>query len=168
MLRLLSTAAIVALLGSGCAVEVLSTTPGGEPGTPLAVTRLRAEPYSFAYYSGMADSARLVIRDADQWQQAWSGVGRITSPSQPLPQVDFSQEMVIVAALGERATGGFGIFVDSAYQQVDHVEVVVRKVSPGTNCGTTQALTQPVDIARIAASGQAVRFRERSTVHDCG
>ena len=167
MLRLLATAAMVALLGSGCAVEIVSDFDGG-PGTPLPVTRLRAEPYSFAYFSGMDDSTRLVVRDADQWQQAWNAIGRGSSPAEPLPPVNFAQEMVIVAALGSRSSGGFSIYVDSAYQHVDHVEVVVRKVSPGAGCLTIAAFTQPVDIARLPATTLPVRFRERGIVHSCG
>jgi hypothetical protein len=168
MFRLLSAAAIVALLGSGCAepTELLSTTTG-DAGTPLPITRLRAEPYSFAYSSGMTDSARLAIRDVDQWQQVWSAIERGSSPTRALPPVDFAQEMLIVAALGTRSSGGFSIYVDSAYQRDDHVEVVVRKVSPGAGCFTTAAFTQPVDIARLPASTLTVRFRERSTVHGC-
>jgi len=69
MRHLLSAAAIAALLSSGCAAPTeLLTTEAEEGGTPLPVTRLRAEPYSFAYNSGIADSVRLAIRDADQWQ----------------------------------------------------------------------------------------------------
>jgi Tfp pilus assembly protein FimT len=169
MLRPLSAAAILALLSSACStpseIATERTNTGAPPvGSTLPVTRLRAEPYSFAYYSAMKDSVRLTVRDAGEWQQAWSAVGHGT----PLPQVDFGQEMVIVAALGQRNSGGYSIYVDSAYQRDGHVEVVVRKVSPGAQCGTTAALTEPVDIARLPASTQPVRFRERSLVHNCG
>ena len=169
MLRPLSTAAMLALLSSACStpseIATERTNTGAPPaGSTLPVTRLRAEPYSFSYSGGITDSVRLTVRDAGEWQQVWSAVGHGT----PLPQVDFGQEMVIVAALGQRYSGGFSIYVDSAYQRDGHVEVVVRKVSPGAKCATTAALTEPVDIARLPASTQPVRFRERSLVHDCG
>lgn len=172
MLRLLSAAALVALLGAGCAGPTEIATLRSETGTPeenaLPVVRLRAEPYSFAYYSGLTDSVRLTIRDVGEWQQVWTALGRGSSPESPLPEIDFTREMVTVAALGTRYSGGFSIYVDSAYLRSDHVEVVIRKVSPGRQCGVTGALTQPVDIARLPASTLPVRFRERSTVHDCG
>jgi hypothetical protein len=173
MRHLCSAAAIAALLSSGCSAP--TDAPAAQKdlapaaGNVLTVTRLRAEPYSFAYYSGMSDSVRLAIRDAGQWQQAWSDIGRGSSPGgSPPPQVDFAHETVIVAALGSRATGGYGIYVDSAYEHTGGVEVVIRKVSPGARCATTQVFTQPVDVARIPVSGVQVQFRERSTVHDCG
>jgi hypothetical protein len=171
MLRLPSVAALVALL-AGCAapteIATLRSETGAPEGTVLPVTRLRAEPYSFAYYSGMTDSVRLAIRDVAEWRQAWTALERGSSPERPLPEIDFTREMVTVAALGTRYSGGFSIYVDSAYQHADHVEVVIRKVSPGKQCVVTGALTQPVDIARLPATTLPVRFRERATVHDCG
>jgi len=165
------TAAVLALLSAGCAAPTEIATLRNESGTPggevLTVTRLRAEPYSFTYHGGMTDSARVTVRDAGDWRQLWNAVWAGTSPVPPLPQVDFTSEMVVAAALGSRATGGFSIYVDSAYRHDDHVEVVIRKESPGAHCATTQAFTHPVDLARIPATGLPVTFRERGTVHDC-
>ncbi|MFL5539832.1 MAG: protease complex subunit PrcB family protein [Longimicrobiaceae bacterium] len=166
-MRRFAIAGIAALLSAGCSAPTEIATlrsDAGAPGDPLTVTRLRSEPYSFTYYSGMQDSSRVVVRSQAEWAQVWSAVGG----SQPLPQVDFAHEIVVAAALGTRPTGGYSILVDGAYQREGYVEVLVHKVSPGARCGTTQALTQPVDLARIAAAGQPVQFRERSSVHDCG
>jgi len=107
------------------------------------------------------------VSDAQQWAQAWSAIWRNHSPEPALPQIDFTQERVVVAALGQRNSGGYGILVESAAQHPDYVEVVVQKVSPGARCGTTAALTQPVDVARIPAGTLPVRFRERGTVQEC-
>ena len=133
----------------------------------LPLTRLRAEPYALTFSSGMTDSARIVVRDAETWRQVWSRIWRNHSPGHALPAIDFSREMVVVAALSGRPTGGYNILVESAYQRADHVEVVIRKTSPGRNCGTTQALTEPVDAARIPATTQPVRFRESHSFHQC-
>jgi len=172
MRRLAIAAGIAALLSAGCtaAPTEIATLRNetGAPGDPVTVTRLRSEPYSFAYYSGMKDPAQVVVRTQAEWAQVWSAVWGGSSPVPPLPQVDFEREVVVAAALGTRATGGFSIFVDGAYQREGFVEVVIHKVSPGSRCATTQALTQPVDLARIAIAGQPVQFSERASVHDCG
>lgn len=133
----------------------------------LPVTRVRAEPYPLAWNSGMEESARMVVTSAKQWAQVWSAIWRNYSTPPAEPQVDFASERVVVAAMGTRMSGGYAIYVDSAYQHGDHVEVVIRTVSPGSRCGTTAALTEPVDAARIPASTLPVRFRERATVHEC-
>jgi hypothetical protein len=172
MRHLLSAAAVAALLSSGCAGPTEIATLRNETATPaenvVPITRLRSEPWSFAYHTGMTDSVRLTIRDAAQWQQVWSVIEQGSSPKTAPPAIDFAQEMVVVAALGTRNSGGFSIYVDSAYQHSDRIEVVIRKVSPGKQCGTTGALTQPVDLARMPVSSLPVTFRERSLVHDCG
>jgi hypothetical protein len=42
-----------------------------------------------------------------------------------LPEVDFSREMLIIAALGERPTGVYGIIIDSACEREKDLEIVV-------------------------------------------
>ena len=163
---------LAGLVAAGCRkVTTEGTAPDAEPVSlsqgSLPVTRLRAEPYSFAYSSGFHDSALVVVRDAVEWRSAWTRVHDNHSEPPPLPAVDFSSEMVIVAALGTKASGGFSIYVDSAYQRDEGIEVVVRRASPGARCGVTAALTQPVDVARIPASADLVTFRVRSEVQDC-
>jgi hypothetical protein len=160
---LLSASACCSSTSGSCMV----TDTASPAATVLPVTRLRAEPYPLTYNSGIGDSARVVVTSAGQWAQTWSAIWRNHSPQPALPQIDFAAEMVVVAAMGTRNSGGYAIYVDSAYQHSDRIEVVIRTVSPGTRCGTTAALTEPVDVARIPASSLPVRFREHGTVHEC-
>jgi hypothetical protein len=85
-----------------------------------------------------------------------------------MPAIDFGREMIIVAALGTRPSGGFGIYLDSAATMNDTLVVYVRTVRPGATCGTTAALTAPVDLARAPLLALPARFVERATVHECG
>jgi hypothetical protein len=159
------------LIAAGACTARESTPAAGEPvqnaaAEPLPVTRLKTEPYTFTYSSGFERSARLVIRDSAAWRMAWDTV-HIRSSPMPLPAVDFSKEMIVVAALGLRNAGGYSIYVDSASESASGIEVVIRSVSPGKTCGVTAALTQPVDIARLPRREGAVRFAERSEVSEC-
>ena len=144
--------------------EVTATLPG----EPIQITRLRSEPYSFAFVSGMDRPARLVIRDASTWQAIWTQINRGSNPVSPLPTIDFSREMVVVAALGTHSTGGHSILVDGA-SVVDSngTAVAIRSVSPGPDCGVTEAFTEPVDIARMEMRVGPVTFVERSEVASC-
>ena len=144
--------------------EVTATLPG----EPIQITRLRSEPYSFAFVSGMDRPARLVIRDASTWQAIWTQINRGSNPVSPLPTIDFSREMVVVAALGTHSTGGYSILVDGA-SVVDSngTAVAIRSVSPGPYCGVTEAFTEPVDIARMEMRVGPVTFVERSEVASC-
>lgn len=164
-IALLATAACASPTGGTDGPPLANQTPDGQG--PITITRLRAEPYSFAYNSGLTASARLTVRSQAEWQEVWATLWRTTSPVPPPAPMNFGREVVVVAALGQRNSGGYSIYVDSAYQRAGHVEVVIRKVSPGAKCATTAALTEPVDVAVIPVTGQPLEFREVATVHEC-
>jgi hypothetical protein len=133
----------------------------------LTVTRLRTGAFSFSYNSAITESQRLVVRDQATWQQTWNSIHALIFPVPALPAVDFTREMVVVAALGQRPTGGFSIFIDSATDTANGVSITVRSVSPGSNCGVTTALTQPVDVARVTRREAAVSFVETTATQRC-
>ena len=134
---------------------------------PLAVVRLRPEPVPLTYTSGLSEPQELVVRDAAAWAQVWEAIWRNHSPRPPLPDVDFAKEMVVVAALGARPTGGYSVFVDSASSAPGAVSIRIRTVSPGRECAVTLAVTQPVDAARVARRDGPVVFSRRNEVADC-
>jgi len=142
-------------------------SPPSEPGANVPVVRLRSEPYSFAFYSGLDKPDRIVIRDPVTWQVVWKDVWRGFSEVTPLPAVDFSREMILVAALGAHSTGGYGIMIDGANEAANGgLNVTIRSISP-LNCLVTEAFTQPIDIARLPIRTGRVEFTERSEVHQC-
>lgn len=161
--NVIAAVAVVLVAGGGCA-----NFPGLVDGQPIPVVRLRAEPYSFTYNSGLAQPQRIVVREVDSWRSIWAEIFKTYSHVPELPQVDFTEEMIVVAALGGRSTGGFSIFIDGANEAGSGGTVVmVRAVSPGAHCGVTTAFTQPVDIARLPRRDGAVRFVDRAEVFDC-
>ena len=133
----------------------------------VPIGRFRSEPAGYTAYSGIDDSMRVVIADTLHWRLYWHRVHARVLPLPPLPSVDFARDMVILAALGSRRSGGYGIRVDSAYDAGEFVEVVVWRSSPGSGCLVTAALSQPVDVVRIPARRVPVRFRERATNEPC-
>jgi hypothetical protein len=161
-----------ALVGPGCIpVDIAGPDPvqfEAGIGEPVELTRLRAEPYSFAYFSGMEEAARLVLRSDEEWAATWSAIWQRHTPTPDHPQIDFSDKVLIVAALGLRYSGGYSIYVERAYQRDGRVEVLIRSVSPAPTCGTTAALTQPVDIALMPRTEQPIVFIEHAEVLDCG
>jgi hypothetical protein len=156
---------VAAVLAGAAACD--SPTGSSSPGQPLAFTRLRSEPFSLSYASGLKETQRIVVTDANTWQQVWSSIWRGSSPELPMPQVDFESQIVVVAAMGERLTGGFTILIDSASETAAGMSIRIRSISPGAGCGTTQALTQPVDVARVSRHGGAVTFDERTETRQC-
>ena len=144
---------------------------GANRGKPVPITRLvtrSGPPSSFTYNSGIGDALRIVIRDNEAWREMWKRIHYPVFPSPPpLPEIDFSREIVVVVGLGTRPSSGYGIIIDGAYEQDNLLEVLVRTVSPGKNCINLTVMTQAVDIVRLAKTQSAVVFRDTEVVRDC-
>jgi hypothetical protein len=150
------------------AIACSTTIDGPEgPGTPVPVTRLRPEPFSFTYNSGLRTAERLVIRDEATWQATWAAISGNITPAPPRPAIDFEREMLVVAALGERSTGGYSIIIESASATGEALTVRIHSTAPGSTCVTTQAFTQPVDVARLPRMAGPVSFVDDASVADC-
>jgi hypothetical protein len=153
-------------------------------GTPLAIVQLgpkRSGPRtSYASASGVRDRRRMVIRDRETWADVWKqiysgsrsftlGPGGETIPNlpPPVPQIDFSHNMLLVVTMGSEPTSGYAIVVDGVYEHANQLEVVVRNVSPGRSCINFQYPTQAVDIVELEKREGSVVFRDVDIVTDC-
>jgi hypothetical protein len=113
--------------------------------------------------TGIGEARRLVIRDANAWADFWSelGVG-------DRPDVDFTQNVVVAVATGQRPTGGYEIAVDRVHQENGELTVEVVETAPGPNCMTTPSLTQPVDVVVVPAlAAKNWSFVDRKEVRGC-
>ena len=119
--------------------------------------------WSFMNNSGIVEPLQVVIRDREAWVELWKRIDK----NAPLPAIDFSRDMLIVVAMGQQSSGGFGIIIDAVRERDDRLEVMVKSISPGKNCGVLTALTQPVDIVRLLKSKQPVIFRETHVTKTC-
>jgi hypothetical protein len=153
------------------AIGCRSAFAAGQPAldrVPVPVIRLRTEATAFSTYTGLRDSLRTVVRDSLNWRTLWERINRPFFPPPPLPAIDFGREMVVVAALGTRSSAGYDVVIEGAEQSSNGIEVALRRASPAPGCPVPAVMTQPLDLARIPASDQPVRFRERSVVVPCG
>jgi hypothetical protein len=156
------------------------TAPAPEPSTTPAPPTEQAPPQAYAPYggagpleirrlgqwtrTGIGESRRLVIRDANAWAEFWSelGVGE-------RPEVDFSRDLVVAVAAGQRPSGGHEIAIAQVAQNSGALTISVVETTPGPNCRTTSTLTQPVDVVVIPnVSPKSWSFVERREVRGCG
>jgi hypothetical protein len=113
--------------------------------------------------TGVRESRRLVIRDANAFAQLWSelAVG-------DRPEVDFTRDVVVAVTAGEQPGGGYGIAVDRVRENNGELTVGVVETTPGPNCITAASPTQPADI--VVVPSVAIRswsFLERKQVQGC-
>lgn len=173
----LSVAALVLLGGCSNSTQAPAETRGDRVGDgpqwSLGSEREAefAATYPYRHYSGVDSAVRTVIRTSGEWSALWATLSR-NGPFDPnppaVPAVDFSREMVVFVALGTRSSGGHTIDIVRVERLGDIIEVEVKSTSPGPNCMTTAALTQPTHAMVVPRTSDAVAFKEAApVVFDC-
>jgi hypothetical protein len=113
--------------------------------------------------TGVGEARRLVIRDANVWAEFWSELGVGDRPA-----VDFSRDVVVAVAAGQRPSGGYEIAVERVTQNGGELTVELVETTPGPNCMTTSSLTQPVDVIVVpGVAPQSWSFVERKEIRGC-
>ena len=108
-------------------------------------------------------SLRLVIKNRDEFSNFWKQLNSrvVSTQSAPPPEIDFSKEMIVVAAMGERPTSGYWTYIDGACEVDGQVEVFVSTVEGGGKCGVVfTVLTYPADAVRLPRTDLPIVFRE--------
>jgi hypothetical protein len=151
-------------MAEGKGSDVPASPAGGDT---LELVRFASSAAPLAVNSGLEQPANIVVTSRPEWVTMWQAIWNRQDPPPPLPEVDFGANVVVVAAMGTRPNSGYAVVVDSVYRFATHVEVVVRKVSPGASCITAQMMTAPLDAARIPRPDREVRFRDKAVVVEC-
>ena len=174
MKRALLSLFVVVLIGIPGLQVLRATQEVAYQGKPVPITPMgpkRSGPRtSFRIGSNIVDQFRVVVRDRNTWLDVWKRIYQF-NPSQgrypELPEVDFSREMVVVAAMGQQPSSGYAIIIDGAYERDDRLEVVVKSVI-NLKCGAVLTMvTSPIDIVRLPKIERPVVFREIEVVPDC-
>jgi hypothetical protein len=137
---------------------------GAEPVTTTPADSM----FSHLQYSGIVSRQRTVIRDSEDWLAMWAKMVGPEAPKPPVPDVDFSKYMIVLAAMGQKPTGGYSVAIDGVYQSKSYLYASVTETSPGRNCVVTQALTTPVDAVLVPLSDSPIVFVEETAVDNCG
>jgi hypothetical protein len=163
-----SIALVMSMLAAGCA-ELPSISPAPDrstlPGEPVQLVRLQE--YFPAFNSGFETQTRLVVTSQAEWEAAWQRIWQNERPVPAPPAVDFSREVVLVAAMGSRGSGGHHIQLQQAAAQPGNVVVRVVETSPGAACFVTAAITEPVDVVRLPRTPLPIEFQTVKAVHNC-
>ena len=138
-------------------------------GSPTAPgTALSFEGIVQLSYSGFSDQQMRAVRSGGEWSEVWQTLYAGQSPVPALPSVDFARETVILAAAGTRSNGCYSIEITRAsWNRSGVFAFEVLETFPGSTCGCTQAVTQPVHVVRLAAVSAAETFMLRRAELAC-
>jgi hypothetical protein len=117
--------------------------------------------------SGFAQGGSRVARTPERWATLWDTVVASVWPRPATPAIDFDTEMVVLAAHGAAATGGYAIEILHVTRQQDTTFVLVRTVRPGRTCVTTQAVTSPIAARVVPLAPPPTQFLVEPTEYDC-
>ena len=149
-------------------IDDWSRVPAQERPAGLPLARFDERTQSrFRHMSGLYEERLLAIRSHPEWQGQWRRITARQGDPPPLPDVDFPSEMLLMAAMGPKPSGGYRVVIDKVLEQPGELLAFVRFVSPGRRCGAIAAVTSPVDIVRLPASAKTVRWVIERTAPDC-
>lgn len=117
--------------------------------------------------SGYETPDRLVVRDARRWQETWQQLHGPLGAERPAPAIDFTREVVVVIALGQRGSGGHAARVEGVVEMDGEVIVRVREWAPGAGCMSTQQMTSPALAVRVPAGPRGVRVEATAEEQKC-
>ncbi len=151
-----------------CRGKSLSITllPGPKmtgPSLPLRFGGTRPYPSPWVNIYPSESGFRQVIKSRDEFSDFWKRLTGRVPPGQwvpPLPEIDFSKEMIVVAVMGQRPTSGYSNVIDGACEVDGQVEVFISNVEDVSCIGVFDALTYPADAVRLPRSDLPVVFRE--------
>jgi len=109
------------------------------------------------FSSGVEEALQVAIRTEAEWHAFWRRHTSNTQPPRAPPAVDFSAEMAVCVFMGTQSTGGYSIQIKSIEQGASGLRVVCETTSPRGGL-TTQALTQPYHMVRVANSDASLEF----------
>lgn len=107
-------------------------------------------------FSGVEEEGCQVIRSQVEWTEVWNNINQ----GSELPEIDFSQYMLIAAFMGEQPTTGYSIEVSQAFYYQDKLMVTIIKKQPAKDAMVGEALTQPYHIVKVEQSDKEVVFQE--------
>ena len=117
----------------------------------------------FPYFSFRSDKAfRLVVKNRDEYSDFWKRFSAAWPPGTvlPMPEIDFSKQMLIVSVMGVRPSSGFWTIIDGVCEADGQVEIFVSNLE-GAGCGGALAvLTYPADAVLIPRTDLPIVFRE--------
>jgi hypothetical protein len=109
-----------------------------------------------------------VIEDVDSWSTLWTNMWNVGTYLPEVPFVNFTSEVVFAVFLGEFYTGGYSATITRITLSEDGLEVHVREVHPGSNCGVTMAFTQPYCVVKAAVKPvPSVSFEYNLVIRNC-
>jgi hypothetical protein len=155
---------------AGIAIALAACSSGDAASRPRGVTEARAPPseeLASTAHSGYRARTLAVIRSSREALAAWQRIWALQAPAPPFPAVDFSREMLVLAALGERGSAGYSVAVSDAVAEGSVLQIGIVETRPGEGCVTASVVTSPAVLAKLPRHEGRVELVEFVVTEPC-
>jgi hypothetical protein len=110
----------------------------------------------------LRDTTEVALRTPEEWDAIKDSLRTV----EPIREVDFSQTMLLVAALPQNS-GGYRVQFESVEKTGDEILASYVVYAPGPDCMTIMALTLPFQVVAARQAEGRVTFRRRVELESC-
>ena len=109
-------------------------------------------------YSGSDVAETMIIKDAKALQHFYAQINRTRKPGIPVPEVDFTKEMILIHCLGEQTNGKQASL--SVLEENDKEVIISTSIQKLDKRGTSSALTSPFSVYKMPLTKKAITFKK--------
>lgn len=109
--------------------------------------------------SGVSAARQVTVSDRETWAALW----REHAPARPLPDVDFSREMVAAVFLGTRPNAGFAVEIVGYHEEGGQIVVQYRETTPSVGAITAQVIVSPYHLVALPKRAGTITFETLTT-----
>ncbi len=113
-------------------------------------------------HASLRDTTEQVIRDAT----AWAALADSLRPVMPFDSVDFSNQVLLLAAVPV-PSGGYNLGFEEVNRVGDEIVASYVLMQPGEDCATTMALATPFQVIRLPRPDLPIRFERTTEAYSC-
>jgi hypothetical protein len=141
--------------------EVISSSAGSNK---EGIILLSFSTIDKGFLSPIKERKLVILKSEKEWGDLWRLHKGAFLPKQPIPSVNFKQDMIVAVFSGEKKTGGYGIEITKIEETREKGEVIVffLETQPPSKAMVTQALTQPYHIVKTGRTNFKVKFTSGS------
>ncbi len=108
-------------------------------------------------YSGSNVEETLVIRDEKALRSFYSKLNRTRKPGIPIPEVDFTKEMILIHCIGEQTNGTQASL--SVAEENDQEMIIRTSVAKAQKSSTSSALISPFSVYKMPLTSKEISFK---------
>ncbi len=109
-------------------------------------------------YSGSEVAETLVIKDEKALRSFYATLNRTRKPGIPIPEVDFTKEMILIHCLGEQTNGTQASL--SVAEENDQEMIIITSVAKAEKSSSSSALISPFSVYKMPLTEKAITFKK--------